>query len=70
MKEFSMKIEGMTCGHCVRAVQTALNEVTGVKVRDVAIGSISGEYDPGTTSPGQVAEAIRKAGYQPSLIGA
>ena len=70
MKDFSMKVEGMTCAHCVRAVQTALSDVTGVKVKDVAIGSVAGEYDPATTSPGQVAEAIRKAGYQPTLIGA
>ena len=69
MKEFSMKIEGMSCAHCVRAVQSALTDVTGVKVKDVGIGSAKGEYDPAATTPGQVAEAVRKAGYEPTLLG-
>ena len=36
--ETTLKIEGMTCGHCVRAVQNALEAVPGATVEAVQIG--------------------------------
>lgn len=35
----TLSIDGMTCGHCVRAVTEALAAVPGVGVRSVAVGS-------------------------------
>lgn len=36
---FTLTIDGMTCGHCVRAVTEVLAAVPGVGVRSVAVGS-------------------------------
>jgi copper chaperone len=33
--ETTLKIEGMTCGHCVRSVRSALEGVPGTTVQDV-----------------------------------
>ena len=60
----SIKIKGMSCGHCVMAVTKALNAVDGV--RDVHVDLKSGmatyeEMKPVDTSV--VAAAIKKAGY-------
>ena len=59
-----LKIEGMTCGHCVKAVTEALAEVPGVdKVVDVNL-----EQKEATVSGNPQAEAlvgaIEEAGYE------
>ncbi len=61
----SIKIKGMTCGHCVMAVTKALNSVDGI--RDVQVDLTKGlatyeETKP--VDPAVVAEAIKKAGYE------
>jgi copper chaperone len=57
------KIEGMSCGHCVRAVFTALAGVPGVARADVSIGRAAIEHD-GTVNPEALREAISIAGYE------
>jgi len=59
-----LKIDGMTCGHCVKAVTEALSEVSGVdKVVDVNL-----EQKQATVSGSARAEAlvnaIEEAGYE------
>ena len=38
MQDVTLKIEGMSCGHCVAAVAGALKSVEGVEVKEIAIG--------------------------------
>jgi len=61
----TIKIEGMSCGHCVLAVTEALTEVGGVReVRiDLERGEASFEDDP-SVDLDTVKEAVRKAGYR------
>lgn len=61
----TIKIEGMSCGHCVLAVTEALTAVEGVTdVRiDLERGEASFEDDP-SVDPDAVKEAVRKAGYR------
>ncbi len=63
MNRTTLKIEGMTCGHCVMSVKKALTTLDGVTVQDVRIGSATVEYDPAMTSPASIAEAVTEAGY-------
>lgn len=56
-------VEGMTCGHCVRAVEEAL-EQDGVIVEGVTMGKASVQYDPAVTSREKLAEAIADEGYR------
>jgi len=65
METLTLQIDGMTCGHCVKAVREALAELPGVEVQDVAIGSAIVTYDPGTTPRIELVEAVRDAGYEP-----
>jgi copper chaperone CopZ len=57
-----VRVEGMTCQHCVRAVFTALAGVDGIAHADVRIGSIDVEHD-GTVTVEQVRAAVEVAGY-------
>ncbi len=63
VREETLMIEGMGCGHCVKAVQSALAVVEGVEVRRVEIGAAHISYDPEATDPVRLAEAIEEAGY-------
>ena len=57
-----VRVEGMTCQHCVRAVFTALAAVDGISRADVRIGSAEIEHD-GSVTVEAVRSAIAVAGY-------
>jgi copper chaperone len=58
-----LRIEGMSCQHCVRAVFTALTPVEGILSADVAIGSAVVEHD-GRATAEMLRAAIAVAGYE------
>ena len=64
MEKLTLKIDGMSCGHCVSAVANALRNVEGVKVEHVAIGEATVAYEPGVTNESVIAEAVADEGYQ------
>ncbi|HNZ64572.1 MAG TPA: heavy-metal-associated domain-containing protein [Smithella sp.] len=60
----SVKIKGMTCGHCVMAVTKALNAVDGVRDIHVDLKTGTATYEEmKPVDPNVVAAAIKKAGY-------
>ena len=63
MQKTHLTIEGMTCQHCVRAVENRLRNTAGVDVEHVAIGSADISYDPAQISLDDLAEAIADEGY-------
>lgn len=61
----TIKISGMSCGHCVKAVTEAIDHVPGTK--DVQVSLEKGEASfetEGNVDLDQVKEAVRQAGYQ------
>ena len=60
--EMTLKIEGMTCEHCVRHVTKALNEISGVKALSVIVGQAKVAYDPALITPESIAAALKEAG--------
>lgn len=70
MDRVTMTIEGMSCQHCVRAVDAALREVPGVAVEAVGVGSATVALDPAATSREAVADAVRDAGYEVATVEA
>jgi copper chaperone len=67
MERLNLTIEGMSCGHCIRAVRGRLERTAGVKVDDVQIGSARLEYDPAKTSVDAIEDAIADEGYTASV---
>jgi copper chaperone len=63
METLHLTIEGMTCSHCVRAVEGRLKKTPGVEVQAVEIGSADLRYDPARTHLDDIAEAIADEGY-------
>jgi copper chaperone len=59
----TVKIEGMSCDHCVRAVTRALEKVPGV-VRVLEVNVARGQaVVEGHPAPEAIAKAIEEAGY-------
>ena len=63
MQRVSIDIQGMSCGHCVRSVDQALKGLEGVQVEQVAIGHATVSYDPATTTPERITQAVEDEGY-------
>lgn len=60
-KEF--KIEGMSCQHCVMAVQKGLSKLN-LKKYEVNIGSAEVEFDENQIKDEMIIKAIEDAGYK------
>jgi len=63
MERVSLTIEGMSCGHCARAVDQVLRALPGVQVERVAVGSAIVAYDPAVVTLERIDEAISEEGY-------
>ena len=67
MKDIAFAIGGMSCGHCLNAVNQALTAVPGIEVRSVRIGRAELRLpDAGSSEPAKA--AIEKAGYKVEAI--
>lgn len=62
MQNVTVKINGMSCGHCVKAVEGALKELPGVTIQEVKIGSASVALAPGASTE-KIREAIEEEGF-------
>jgi copper chaperone len=62
----TLKVSGMTCQHCVRAVTQALETRDGVSSADVDLnaGRARVSYDDSRVTPAQLAGAIIEEGYE------
>lgn len=63
MEALHLTIEGMTCEHCVRAVEGRLRRTPGVQVERVKVGAAELHFDPAKTNVDEIAEAIADEGY-------
>jgi copper chaperone CopZ len=60
----TLKVEGMSCNHCVGRVQNALDATPGVIEAKVDLASGTAEVRVGTgTDISRLAEAVTEAGY-------
>ena len=64
MRQATLQIEGMSCGHCLNAVNRALSAIPGVSIEAVRIGRADVRYDETTTSPSDLEGAVAEVGYR------
>lgn len=57
-----LKIDGMSCGHCVMAVKKAL-QMDGVEIKSVSVGEAVVDRDPLQCDIERIRQAIDDAGY-------
>lgn len=68
MSNAAFTIGGMSCGHCLNRVNTALQKVEGITAQQVQIGSARVEFDPARVTAEQIAQAISAAGYHADIL--
>lgn len=67
MAEFTLQIDGMHCGACIRRVEQALASTDGVEVKEVRLGAARLSI-PADRAPVDLAiAALAKAGYTARL---
>jgi copper chaperone CopZ len=68
MAEFTLFIDGMHCGSCVRRVSQALSTVPDVAVNEVRVGAarLTASQDPPPVEPALA--ALAKAGFTARLV--
>lgn len=66
MKVETLSVSGMSCGHCVIALQNELED-KGITVKEISVGRAVIEYDETSITPDSVTEAVKEAGYQLTL---
>ena len=62
-KRIEVKVEGISCGHCVRAVTNILEKVPGIISSDIdiATGTAIVTFDPAKTSKDKIVEEINQS---------
>ncbi|OQW63378.1 MAG: hypothetical protein BVN29_16905 [Nitrospira sp. ST-bin5] len=69
MDELTLKITGMTCGHCVGQVTKALTQLDGVQVKTVKVGEARVDYDQREITSVDIARAVNELGYEAQPAG-
>lgn len=69
IKTIDLRIEGMSCVNCVKAVEKSLKKSAGVQSAIVSLATEKAriEYDENSVSPRELVEIINKAGYKAEL---
>ena len=62
MAEFTLQIDGMHCGACVRRVSQALSQAGGLSVKEVRVGAARVDSDQ-PAAVDRAIEAVQKAGF-------
>ncbi|WP_339148599.1 MULTISPECIES: copper chaperone CopZ [unclassified Sutcliffiella] len=66
MEQVTLKVNGMSCGHCVKAVEGSVGELDGVnsvKV-DLASGTVAVEFKSEQVTVEKIKETIDEEGYE------
>lgn len=64
MTEIVISIQGMNCGHCVKAVERAVDALPGILSREVRVGSARIAHDESKIDESTIRRAIEGEGYK------
>lgn len=60
----SLKIEGMSCHHCVMALRKSFEMLDGVANAEVEVGMADVSFDETKVDDGKLLEAVVRAGFK------
>ena len=62
----TIRVEGMSCGHCVQTITEALEKIDGVDQVVVSLEekNVTVQFDEGRSSEDQLTAEIVKAGFE------
>jgi copper chaperone len=59
----TLKIEGMSCGHCVMALKKELSKIEGVEITNASVGRADLAVDETKVTEQKLRDAVAEAGY-------
>ena len=65
MQNITLNVQGMSCGHCVKAIEGSVSQLAGVNVVNVKLdeAKVDVSFDEGKVSLEQIKETIDDQGY-------
>ncbi|WP_026584921.1 copper chaperone CopZ [Bacillus sp. J33] len=65
MENTTLKVSGMSCGHCVKAVEGSVGKLNGVEKVSVDLenGQVQVQYDSSAVTLDQIKDTIDDQGY-------
>ncbi|OPH48285.1 copper resistance protein CopZ [Paenibacillus ferrarius] len=63
MQTVTLKVAGMSCGHCVNSVEGAVKKLGALGKVDLSGGSVTVDFDEAKVSVDAIKEAIEEQGY-------
>ena len=63
MSNVTLKVEGMSCGHCVNSVEGAMKNIGATGKVDLAGKTVTVTYDEASVTLDAIKEAIEDQGY-------
>ncbi|MGG4488531.1 copper chaperone CopZ [Metabacillus idriensis] len=66
MENVTLNVQGMSCNHCVKAIEGSVGELNGVKSVKVDLneGTVDVHYNPDEVNAAVIKEAIDDQGYE------
>ncbi|NEU32499.1 copper chaperone CopZ [bacterium LRH843] len=66
MKNITLNVQGMSCGHCVKSIEGSVGQVAGVEQVKVNLADSKVEvaFDESKASPDQIKKTIEDQGYE------
>lgn len=64
-EKYTLRVEGMSCGHCKNAVEKAVGALAGVMLAevDLATNTLVVEFDTNKITLGKIKEIVDEEGY-------
>jgi copper chaperone len=65
MQHVTLNVQGMSCGHCVKAVESSVGELNGIETVAVNLDAAKVDiaFDEAQVSVDQIKETIEDQGY-------
>lgn len=65
MQNVTLNVQGMSCGHCVKAIEESVGELEGVNQVNVKLGEalVDVSFNESQVSLEQIKETIEEQGY-------
>jgi len=70
MTHVVLRVDGMSCSHCLDTVNRALAGVTGLVVRSVTLGAAEMDLEVPGPTPDEVIAVLAEAGYPATVVTA
>ncbi|PGS20553.1 copper resistance protein CopZ [Bacillus cereus] len=65
MEQLTLKVEGMSCGHCVNSIESSVKELNGVEQVKVQLaeGTVDVTFDSSAVTLKDIVAVIEDQGY-------